>query len=180
MSRIGLKFSQMILHTSTSKMMNNLPFLLVVLHKPTLWPSTFKNIELKSNNSCYVLFTCIYLGCSFVLHWPDHQGEWQQCEADCSGPPYSAQGPPCTWEGPPGKLQLLAHPPTRQIQLLAQTQLQCTLSLILLYCTYRTQLNCLEIVVNIHRIPIVNYTGQLFICYLSLFFDFSIRIFRCH
>ena len=42
MSRIGLKFSQMILHTSTSKMMNNLPFLLVVLHKPTLWPSTFK------------------------------------------------------------------------------------------------------------------------------------------
>ena len=40
MSRIGLKFSQMILHTSTSKMMNNLPFLLVVLHKPTLWPST--------------------------------------------------------------------------------------------------------------------------------------------
>ena len=41
MSRIGLKFSQMILHTSTSKMMNNLPFLLVVLHKPTLWPSTF-------------------------------------------------------------------------------------------------------------------------------------------
>ena len=44
MSRIGLKFSQMILHTSTSKMMNNLPFLLVVLHKPTLWPSTFKKI----------------------------------------------------------------------------------------------------------------------------------------
>ena len=41
MSRIGLKFSQMILHTSTSKIMNNLPFLLVVLHKPTLWPSTF-------------------------------------------------------------------------------------------------------------------------------------------
>ena len=46
MSRIGLKFSQMILHTSTSKMMNNLPFLLVVLHKPTLWPSTFK-LEIK-------------------------------------------------------------------------------------------------------------------------------------
>ena len=44
MSRIGLKFSQMILHTLTSKLMNNLPFLLVVLHKPTLWPSTF-NLE---------------------------------------------------------------------------------------------------------------------------------------
>ena len=43
MSRIGFEiFLQMILHTSTSKMMNNLPFLLVVLHKPTLWPSTFK------------------------------------------------------------------------------------------------------------------------------------------
>ena len=40
---LGWKFSQMILHTSTSKMMNNLPFLLVVLHKPTLWPSTFNN-----------------------------------------------------------------------------------------------------------------------------------------
>ena len=26
--------------------MNNLPFLLVVLHKPTLWPSTFKNFEI--------------------------------------------------------------------------------------------------------------------------------------
>ena len=46
MSRIGLKFSEMILHTSTSKMMNNLPFILVVLHKPTLWPSTFKPNEL--------------------------------------------------------------------------------------------------------------------------------------
>ena len=33
-------------------------------------------------------------------------------------------------------IRLLAHPPARQIQLLAQTQLQCTMSLILLYCTY--------------------------------------------
>ena len=32
--------------------------------------------------------------------------------------------------------RLLAHPPARQIQLSAQTQLQCTLSLILLYCIY--------------------------------------------
>ena len=30
----------------------------------------------------------------------------------------------------------LAHPPARQIQLLAQTQLQYTLSLFLLYCHY--------------------------------------------
>ena len=35
------------------------------------------------------------------------------------------------------QVQLLAQPPARQIQLLAQTQtLQCTISLILLYCTY--------------------------------------------
>ena len=55
MSRIGLKFSQMILHTSTSKMMNNLPFLLVVLHKPTLWPSTFKVI-IKSITKLFSLY----------------------------------------------------------------------------------------------------------------------------
>ena len=33
------------------------------------------------------------------------------------------------------KFQLLAYSPARQIQLLAQTQLQCTLSLIVLHCT---------------------------------------------
>ena len=42
MSPFGLKFSQMILHTETSKLMYNWPFLFVVLHKPTLLPSTFK------------------------------------------------------------------------------------------------------------------------------------------
>ena len=40
--RFGLKFSQMILHTETSKLMYNWSFLFVVLHKPTLLPSTFK------------------------------------------------------------------------------------------------------------------------------------------
>ena len=42
MSPFGLKFSQMILHTETSKLMYNWSFLFEVLHKPTLLPSTFK------------------------------------------------------------------------------------------------------------------------------------------
>ena len=42
MSPFELKFSQMILHTETSKPMYNYwSFLFVVLHKPTLLPSTF-------------------------------------------------------------------------------------------------------------------------------------------
>ena len=45
-SPFGLKFSQMILHTETSKLMYNLSFLFVVLHKPTLLPSTFNSIIL--------------------------------------------------------------------------------------------------------------------------------------
>ena len=40
----GLKFSQMILHTETSKLIHNWSFLFVVLHKPTLLPSTFNPI----------------------------------------------------------------------------------------------------------------------------------------
>ena len=39
-SLFGLKFSQMILHTETSKLMCNFSFLCVVLHKPILLPST--------------------------------------------------------------------------------------------------------------------------------------------
>ena len=42
MSLFGLKFSQMILHTETSKLMYNWSFLFVVLHKPPPLPSTFK------------------------------------------------------------------------------------------------------------------------------------------
>ena len=45
MNTFGLKFSQMILHAETSKLMYNWSFLLVVLHKPTLLPSTFKRSE---------------------------------------------------------------------------------------------------------------------------------------
>ena len=41
MSLFGLKFSQMILHTETSKLMYNWSFLFEVLHMPTLLPSTF-------------------------------------------------------------------------------------------------------------------------------------------
>ena len=43
MSPFGLKFSQMILHTETSKLMYNWSFLFEVLHKPTLLPSTFND-----------------------------------------------------------------------------------------------------------------------------------------
>ena len=43
MSLFGLEFSQMILHTETSKLMY-WSFLFDVLHKPTLLPSTFKAI----------------------------------------------------------------------------------------------------------------------------------------
>ena len=42
MSPFGLKFSQMILHTETSTLMYNWSFICVVLHKPTVLPSTFK------------------------------------------------------------------------------------------------------------------------------------------
>ena len=41
MSLFGLKFSQMILHTETGKLVYILSVLFVVLHKPTLLPSTF-------------------------------------------------------------------------------------------------------------------------------------------
>ena len=44
MSPFGLKLLQMILHTETSKLMCNWSFLFVVLHKPTLLPSTFNHI----------------------------------------------------------------------------------------------------------------------------------------
>ena len=45
MSVFGLKFSQMILHTKTSKLMYNWFFLFVVLLKPTFLPSTFNTQE---------------------------------------------------------------------------------------------------------------------------------------
>ena len=45
MSPFGLRFSQMILHAETSKLMYNWSFLFVGLHKPTLLPSTFKLVS---------------------------------------------------------------------------------------------------------------------------------------
>ena len=50
MSPFGLKFSQMILHTETSKLMYNASFLFVVLHKPTLLPSTFNEVQYTVNH----------------------------------------------------------------------------------------------------------------------------------
>ena len=47
MRPFGLKFSQMTLHTETSKLMYNLSFLFVVLHKPTLLPSTFNHRRMR-------------------------------------------------------------------------------------------------------------------------------------
>ena len=52
MSPFGLKFSQMILHTETSKLMYNWSFLFEVLHKPTLLPSTFKYIVISQYIKC--------------------------------------------------------------------------------------------------------------------------------
>ena len=51
MCPFGLKFSQKILHTETSKLMFNWSFLCVVLHKPTLLPSTFNNNGNNNNNN---------------------------------------------------------------------------------------------------------------------------------
>ena len=52
MSPFGLTFSQMILHTETSKLIYNWSFLFVVLHKPTLLPSTFK-FKQPNNKTCW-------------------------------------------------------------------------------------------------------------------------------
>ena len=59
MSPFGLKFSQMILHTETSKLMYNWSFLFEVLHKPTVLPSTFK--------TCIVIVTVIII--KYKLHF---------------------------------------------------------------------------------------------------------------
>ena len=55
MSPFGLKFSQMILHTETSKLMYNWSFLFVVLHKPTLLSSTFNILYRHATNHKLVL-----------------------------------------------------------------------------------------------------------------------------
>ena len=58
MSPFALKFSQMILHTETSKLMYNRSFLFEVLHQPTLLPSTF--------NVWYIIFFYIKLHSVYV------------------------------------------------------------------------------------------------------------------
>ena len=56
MSPFGLEFLQMILHTETSKLMYSWSFLFVVLHKPTLLPSTFNyEAHLKNTKGCLCL-----------------------------------------------------------------------------------------------------------------------------
>ena len=64
MSMFGLKFSEMSLHTETSKLMYNLLFLFVVLHKPTLLPSTFNFVI------CFLLekIYCVYKYYNFSLN----------------------------------------------------------------------------------------------------------------
>ena len=47
MSPFGLKFSQMILHTETTKLMYNWSFLFVVLHKPILLPQNAVFVDIK-------------------------------------------------------------------------------------------------------------------------------------
>ena len=85
MGPFGLKFSQMILHTETSKLMYNWSFLFVILYKPTLLPSTFKIFDkgggLQSRFSLYdnnnninwqKVLNCIGLWDLFIVvdvHW---------------------------------------------------------------------------------------------------------------
>ena len=60
MSLFGLKFSQMILHTETSKLMYNWSFLFEVLHKPTFLPSTFKRVYSLDLMICCIDWTCFW------------------------------------------------------------------------------------------------------------------------
>ena len=62
MSPFGLKFSQMILHTETSKLMYNWSFLCYILHKQTLLPSTF-------NKEYYIESYSIYKYDSLFIAW---------------------------------------------------------------------------------------------------------------
>ena len=61
MSPFGLKFSQMILHTETSKLMYNWSFLFVVLHKPTLLPSTFNINSPLTFTEMHIAYQCFHI-----------------------------------------------------------------------------------------------------------------------
>ena len=90
MSPLGLKFSQMILHTETSKLMYNWSFLFVVLHKATLLPSTFKILGLQIGREgpstfkivghCYVQ-TCLYSMHAYTILQTDANA-WQVSQLD--------------------------------------------------------------------------------------------------
>ena len=70
MSPFWLKFSQMILHTETSKLMYNWSFLFVILHKPTLLPSTFKSLKQYYLGKPYYMLRC--------PKSPEDQGDFEQ------------------------------------------------------------------------------------------------------
>ena len=72
MSLFGLKFTQMILHTETSKLMYNWSFLFEVLHKPTLLPSTFNEKVLLSRD---ITFHDFYWIQDFLFNWEEFRGE---------------------------------------------------------------------------------------------------------
>ena len=58
MSPFGLKFSQMILHTETSKLMYNWSFLFLVLHKPTFLPRQGENVNVPSKHINASVYWC--------------------------------------------------------------------------------------------------------------------------
>ena len=88
MSPIGLKFSQTILPTETSKLIYNWSCLFEVLHKPTLLPSTFKLTAkaYKAQGTCptihvlkilFLFLWSVYAGSDFCTARPDfpcHRG----------------------------------------------------------------------------------------------------------
>ena len=68
MTPFGLKFSQMILHTETRKLMYNWSFLFVVLHKPKLLPSTFNWVSAGQHGSIIHCQFVMYIGSTIHPH----------------------------------------------------------------------------------------------------------------
>ena len=82
MSPFGLKFSQMILHTETSKLMYNWSFLFEVLHKPTLLPSTFNAAVTPSSTPPKAIFA------TWIGTWLSRR----QLRGLCPRPPWMYKG----------------------------------------------------------------------------------------
>ena len=80
MSPFGLKFSQMIFHTETSKLMYNWSFLFVVLHKPTMQICTsclWTMIDRKGPSESSLLCCCVTPQLLLSLRlglWPSESG----------------------------------------------------------------------------------------------------------